>query len=66
MTKKNSVNLEMNFERKRSKNHPSEICDTISRRGKSSSKTNTVKRVKNEEDLKKDRSYSLLKIKDEK
>ena len=56
----------MNNQRKRSKIQASEICDTISRKGKNSSKSNTVKKIKNEDDLKRDRSYSQLKSKDEK
>jgi hypothetical protein len=59
-TKKNSVNNDM-INKKRSKSQKSESCDTVSRRGKKYSKVETIKKCKNEVDLKRNHSQSLLK-----
>lgn len=47
--------------KKRSKSQKSESCDTVSRKSKNHSKVETIKRTKNEVDLKRNRSQSLLK-----
>ena len=64
-TKKNSVNTEM-MNKKRSKSQKSESCDTVSRKRKNPQKVDTIKRNRNEEDLKRNRSQSLIKGPDQK
>lgn len=59
-TKKNSVNTEM-INKKRSKSQKSESCDTVSRKNKNHQRVDTIKRNRNEVDLKRNRSQSLIK-----
>ncbi len=59
-TKKNSVNTEM-INKKRSKSQKSESCDTVSRKNKNNQRVDTIKRNRNEVDLKRNQSQSLIK-----
>ena len=64
-TKKNSVNTEM-INKKRGKGQKSESCDTVSKKSKNNQKVDTIKRNRNEVDLKRNRSQSLIKGSDQK
>ena len=52
--------------KKRSKSQKSESCDTVSRKNKNHQRVDTIKRNRNEVDLKRNRSQSLIKGSDQK